>query len=182
MDVSMDLINRIRKGDMNAYETFVKQTWANAVRACWIILGEQRDAEEAAQDAYVNLFEKREQLREGEKFSPWFYRILMNSAKQIRRRQLPPSVTFQDDTIPSSDNFGDSDLRISVQRAMRHLKAEERTALVLRYFADLTDREAANVTGWHLGTFKWRLSKAKQHLGQILADENSLNVIQGGRL
>jgi RNA polymerase sigma-70 factor, ECF subfamily len=83
MDFSPELVNRIRNGDVNAYETFVKQTWTKAVRACWMILGEQRDAEQAAQDAYVQLFEKRDQLRDNDKFSSWFYRILMNSAKQL---------------------------------------------------------------------------------------------------
>ena len=49
---------------------------------------------------------------------------------------------------------------------MSSLNKPERIALVLCYFCDLTDREAAIVAGWRLGTYKWRLAKARRQLAR----------------
>ena len=60
-------------GDITA---FVREQWTTAVQhICCLILCNPHDAEEAAQDAFGNLYKSRGQLREPNKFRIWYYRI-----------------------------------------------------------------------------------------------------------
>lgn len=174
VDVS-DIASRICSGDIIAYEEFVRDQWATAVRTCWLILRNVQDAEEAAQDAFVNLYKSRSRLKDPKKFRLWFYKILLNSARQQWRRRLN-TLPIPDADVPDPvDKIDKIDRKIMVQDAINSLSRPERIALVLCYFCDLTDREASIVAGWPIGTYKWRLAKARRQIARQLKDSKILN-------
>ena len=162
--ITPEMVSRICSGDINAYEEFVRGQWAVAVRTCWLILRNTYDAEEAAQDAFVSLYRSRDQIKDLNKFHIWFYRILLNAARQKWRHRphvLPtPDLSLSD----PDDQIDQSDTRITVWNAMHSMGRPERVALILCYFCDLTDREASLTAGWHLGTYKWRLARGRRQL------------------
>jgi RNA polymerase sigma-70 factor, ECF subfamily len=174
---------RICAGDEGEYEKFVREAWSQAVRACWLILRNVQDAEEAAQDAFVNLYRYREQLREAEKFKSWFYRILMNAAKARHRRRPSVETLPEVDLAETVDRMEEAALRLSVRAAMERLSENERMAIVLCYYCGLSDREGAKAAGWALGTYKWRLAKARRQMGtefQGDAEGNNMMTDKGG--
>lgn len=172
-EMTEELARRVCSGDESAYEEFVRKQWPHAVRTCWLILRNTHDAEEAAQDAFVNVYKHRRDLQDAQKFNAWFYRILMNAAKQRRRSRKWFTLFKQEDTMAdTSDRMADTDLKLSIQAAMESLAAEERMAVVLCYYCGLTDREAASSVDWTLGTYKWRLAKARKRLGTLLEELN----------
>jgi RNA polymerase sigma-70 factor (ECF subfamily) len=162
--ITSEIASRICLGDIAAYEQFVRSQWRIAVHACWLVLRNNDDAEEAAQDAFVSLYKSRGQLKNPDKFHTWFYRILLNSAHQ-RWRNRPHTMSSPEREVPDpEDQIGQTDTKITVRGALHCLSQPERTALVLCYFCGLTDREGSFAAGWPLGTYKWRLAKARRHL------------------
>lgn len=168
--ITSEMVSRICSGDIIAYEEFVRDQWANAVRTCWLILRNVYDAEEAAQNSFVNLYKFRGQLNDHNKFRIWFYQIVLNAARQQWRRR-PNTTSVPDiEILDPADKIDQAETKIAVREAMRSLGKKERIALVLCYFCDLTDKEASIVTGWCLGTYKWRLAKARRRLVRQFQD------------
>ncbi len=159
-----EMAARICSGDIAVYEQFVRNQWATAVRACWLVLHSTEDAEEAAQDAFVSLYRARGQLKNPDKLRIWFYRILLNSARQRWRSRPRGLPSPEQDAQDPRNQIDQADTRIMVRDALRMLSQPEKTALVLCFFCGLTDREASLATGWPLGTYKWRLAKARRQL------------------
>jgi RNA polymerase sigma-70 factor (ECF subfamily) len=61
--------------------------------------------------------------------------------------------------------------REELSRALAHLNADQRRVIALRYGADLSEVEIAQVLGWPVGTVKSRLSRAREKLRMYLLDE-----------
>ena len=61
--------------------------------------------------------------------------------------------------------------REEVQQALAQLSAEQRRVIALRYGADLTEIDIAQVLGWPVGTVKSRLNRARERLRELLNDE-----------
>lgn len=170
-DIASDLVSRICSGDIPAYEEFVRKQWAGAVRTCWLILRNVCDAEEAAQDAFVNLYRFRGQLKDPNKFRAWFYKILVNAARQQGRRQPKVLSASAIEISDPDDKIDQTNTRIAILDAMHGMGKSEMTALVLCYFCDLNDRDASSVAGWRLGTYKWRLAKARRQIAERLQNK-----------
>ena len=168
--IKLEMVSRICSGDISAYEEFVRGQWATAMHTCWLVLRNVYEAEEAAQNAFVNLYKFRCQLKDPDKFRIWFYQILLNAARQQWRRQPNTSAVPSIEGSEPADKIDQAETRIAVREAMRSLGKLERIALVLCYFCDLTYREASIVAGWHLGTYKWRLAKARRQIAKRLQD------------
>ena len=61
--------------------------------------------------------------------------------------------------------------REEVRQALAKLSTDQRKVVALRYGADLTELDIANVLGWPLGTVKSRLNRARERLRTLLMDE-----------
>ena len=167
-NITSETVSRICSGDIVAYEEFVRNYWETSVRTCWLILRNVHDAEEAAQDAFVNLYKFRGQLKNPNKFRIWFYQILLNAARQHQRKRSNTSFVPETELLDPTDEIEQTDTRIAIREAIRSLNEPEKIALILCYFCGLTDREASIVTGWSLGTYKWRLTKARHQIAKRL--------------
>ena len=78
------LIERAKRGDVAAYERIVSEHQTIAFRTAWTITGSAADAEEAAQDAFVNAYWALGRFRSGAPFRPWLLRIVANEARNRR--------------------------------------------------------------------------------------------------
>lgn len=150
-------------------------TWARlieieldrAYRIAGLILGNGADADEAAAGAVEHAWERRSQLRDTTRFRAWFDRILVNECRDhIRRRgrvrfiQLAVAIERPAERDPF-ETLGDHD---EILLALATLSVEERTVIVLHYWADLTLRDVADRLGWRIGTVKSRLHRALENL------------------
>lgn len=170
IDRTPEMVAQILAGDAGAYEAFVRGTWPEAVRTCWLVLHRREDAEEAAQDALVQVYRRRRQLRDPSAFRAWFHRILVNAARQ-RLRGSDRRATVALEACDVWEPTGDADLRVTVRSALHRLPPGERLAVVLCHFCGLTDREGAVAAGWPLGSYKWRLAAARRRLAGWLGPD-----------
>jgi len=79
------LVERARNGDVNAYEALVQQYQQLAFRVAYQVTGDAADAEDAAQEGFVNAYYALGRFRPGAPFKPWLCRTVANEARNRRR-------------------------------------------------------------------------------------------------
>jgi RNA polymerase sigma-70 factor (ECF subfamily) len=134
-----------------------------AYRLAGLLLGNQVEAEDATQDALLRAWSAAASLRNPDDFQGWFDRILVNVCRdRLRRRRLVQFVPIDDasENRPTADPFASVLADDELARAIAGLDEDLRTAVVLRFWADLTVDEIARRTGTRPGTIKSRLNRA----------------------
>ena len=180
MDISQELIERVCNGDEQAYTELFQLTWDAAVRTCWLILRNQHDAEEVAQESFLKLYIQRQRIEDIRAFHGWFYRILVNTAlDRVRKRKSVLDI----DSVQLTDRYEpmqSAERRMLIDEAMRELSYDERVAVVLVHFNGLKESEAADAAGWTLGKLKYRLNRARRVLSNVIGqDDQDPNVSVG---
>ncbi|QSO48448.1 RNA polymerase sigma factor [Alicyclobacillus mengziensis] len=172
MDVSEEIVKRVGLGDEEAFSELFQTTWKHAVRTCWLILRNKHDAEETAQEAFLKLYVHRAELREVSTFWAWFYRILTNTALDRIRKRKPHSDVDNVPIVDPTSGIQRAEHRMQISQAMGKLSYDERVAVVLVLFNDLTEKEAAKAAGWRLGKLKYRLNRARRILARDLQQDS----------
>jgi RNA polymerase sigma-70 factor (ECF subfamily) len=172
-------ISQLRCGDIRGLETLVRLHQLKAVRTAYAITGSREAAEDIVADAYLKVYDRIGQLRESRPFAPWFYRIVVNGAlKAVRKARWTsyndnPDLDFLDylaDTSPGPEEQAThKEMRALLLGAVYSLPAQQRAALVLRYYLDMDEASIAHALGCPLGTVKWRLHAAKKRLRKSLS-------------
>ena len=122
------------------------------------------------QEAICTAFERRDSLRELEKFRPWLLRILANKCYDTCRRRRP-TVDLEDvaDYLPAKDQ--DHTERLTLWQAVMSLSGDLRAAVTLFYYDGLSIREISGVLGISEAAVKARLSRGRARLRQLLEEK-----------
>jgi len=181
------LVERTRAGDLDAYETLVRQYQTLAFRTAWLITGSAPDAEEVAQDAFVKAFYALERFRLADPFRPWFLRIVANEARN-RRKALGRRVALglragalapvDVPLLPDAASLA-AEERDALLHALHTLRDDDRAVIACRFFLDLSEAETATVLRCPRGTVKSRLSRAIGRLRTALAADNGKGATDG---
>jgi RNA polymerase sigma-70 factor (ECF subfamily) len=131
-------------------------------RIAALILGNHADAEDVVQEAAVEAWRHLRDLRDLDRFDAWFGRIVINRCRDRTRRRRAMTVLRLDDDRQSArpQDLEHVPERDALARSLSALAPEQRTVVVLRYFADLSLQDIAERTGERLGTVKSRLHYA----------------------
>lgn len=158
---------------MGDLERWLALGYAQAYRTACLILRNPADAEEAVQEAYLRAWRFRAAVRDDEAVRPWLYRVLVNTCCSKLRRELAhrdratgPAAL---DTLPYDGPgpealSGKAELAGAVGRAVSGLPEHLRIPVVLRYYAELSEREVATAIRRRPGTVKSRLHEARRRL------------------
>ena len=134
-------------------------------RVCIAQLREPHDREDAAQEAILRAWEKRDGLREPQYFETWFIRILINACHDIQRRGRR-MVTM--DTPPERESKPeDRDLYL----ALMALEEKQRMCVLLHHIEGYGVREVARMLGIGESAVKVRLMRGRKKLRQMLSEE-----------
>jgi RNA polymerase sigma factor (sigma-70 family) len=174
--MSRDLVLRAQRGDHDAFTALVGASLDRLYPAARLILRSQDRAEDAVQDALVRAWVGLRGLRDPDRFEAWLYRLLVNACYQAARhesvRRLAEIPVSTDDRAVTPDSQQSLAIRDQLERGFRRLPSDQRAVLVLHFFLDLPDAQAAQALGVPLGTMKSRLHHAKVALRAALdADE-----------
>jgi len=161
------LVERVRAGDLAAFEAIVERHRAAMVAVAAAQLHSPDDAEDVAQEAFVRAYFRLHQLRDGEALAPWLRRVTDRLAlMRLRRRReepLDPEQVAQMRRTPTADMQGAfDDLLAALPRAHRQ-------TIALTCLAGYTAAEAAALLGVSEGTIKSRLSRARSKLKEGFA-------------
>lgn len=158
-------------GALDDLETWLQDGYDQSFRTACLILGNRSDAEEAVQEAFLRAWRFRASLATGADVRPWLYRVVVNTCNSKLRKEIPHRdhrVADEElDVLSETDDVaerlaGGSDLITALQSLPVHL----RVVVVLRYFADLSERELATAIGKRPGTVKSRLHEARRLLAE----------------
>ncbi len=135
---------------------------ASMYRLAALLLGSEPEGQDAVQDAAVRAWERFDSLHDPERFPAWFRRILVNGCRdRLRRRGRVRWIGLDPALVAGAPDFAS---RLAEHDALRRgvgaLTADQRTVIVLRYYADLPLEEIARLTGARPGTVKSRLHHA----------------------
>ena len=178
-----ELIESAAHGDQEAFRHLWEIHHAAAMAAALRLCHQRALAEEITQGAFLLAWRGLPRFQKGNPFRPWLMRILYRHALDVMEKQRtylhPISL---DDPLElevrssSHSHMEQADLqeqvaqREEVQQALAQLGSEQRRVIALRYGADLTEVDIAQVLGWPVGTVKSRLNRARERLRELLKD------------
>jgi RNA polymerase sigma-70 factor, ECF subfamily len=176
-----ELVQRSAQGDQDAFrqlwETHHAVAMASALRLCH----HRALAEEITQGAFLLAWRGLPRFQKGSPFRPWLMRILYRHALDVMEKQRtylhPVSLDEVAESEGQLDALQQENLqeqvarREEIRQALSKLNADQRRVVALRYGADLTEVDIAQVLGWPIGTVKSRLNRARERLRTQLMDE-----------
>ena len=149
--------------DLEAIETVYRERFASFVRLAAAITGNEQAALDAVHDAFVLAVRKRRKLRNRDSAPGWICRIVLNEARKrytAEARYVPtPAESLERAASPNGHHEPGA-----VAAAVAALPERQRTALFLRYYADLDYAGIAEALGVAVGTVSATLHAARTNL------------------
>ena len=182
-----ELCAKVAQHDQQAFELLVERHQARAYRLACSVLGNEADARDVSQDAFIRLYESANRFDGRSRFSTWFYRVLVNLCIDHKRRgkwwgKLLPLAGPGDDPDepgiePPSGEAGPDVLAINRQSAgrlagaLKHLSPNQRAAVLLQVQEGLSSREIAQVLNCSENTARVHIHRGLAALKKLLRDE-----------
>jgi len=162
-------------GDRRAFGTLVARHYDRILGLAWRLTGSRAEAQDLTQDICAALPAKLRTWRNEARFTTWLYRVTVNAAHDLHRRQVSHSR--------AANGWGDWE--ISRQQAMHEareaqdwltaamtqLSPELRDTVALVLGEDMSQAEAGAVLGISEGTVAWRMSDVKRRLRAMATEE-----------
>lgn len=169
------LVESSLSGDREAYAELVHQNQKMIRALTFRMTGSPDDAEELAQDAFLQAYQQLDSFGGGSKFSTWLCKIAINLSLDWRRRESRRDeihLKWAADVVSensSGDGFPD-ELSRRVQEALNRLPVKQRAAIVLTIYEGQSHAEAAKTLGCAEATISWRVFAARRKLKRLLQD------------
>lgn len=174
-----DIVRRFKDGDEAAFEEIVLACQDRVYNLCRQMLGSKRDAEDAAQDAFIKAYKNLNNFEPSASFFSWLYRIAVNTCLDYKRRPATrsffmPSGDGGFTVEPRSNQPSPEDLYESkrlgkaIDQGLNMISEKLRAVIVLREIEGLPYEEIAEILGISVGTVKSRLSRGRDELRKCL--------------
>jgi len=179
-----ELVRQARQGDRNAFQELVERYQRKVYAMLLGMLHDHETAWEASQETFIKALRSLEHFKGEASFYTWLYRIAVNVAIDLQRREgRRPLVGVADETIEAQETVREELRRTDPFRAVRNrelgervraaieqLTPEHRAAILLREVEGLSYQEISRVMGVAKGTVMSRLHYARKKLQALLED------------
>lgn len=184
------IIDDIRSGNVNAFEQLVEDQSKIVYNLCLRMVGNEQDACDLSQEAFLKAYTNLSVFRGDSKFSSWLYRMTTNLCLDfLRRRSRQKTVLLTYDTDDGGENFLQipdnapspeaeaerRELRDAVRQGLSELPESQREILLLREIGQLSYEEIARQLALEPGTVKSRIFRARKRLCEILIKDGNLS-------
>lgn len=167
-----DLITFAQQGDRQAFTELVHCHQDSMVSLTYRMCGDLRLAEDAAQEAFVRVWQNLKSYKPQYAFRSWLYRIATNAALDVLRRERPTteldSLSLVDTGITPESSAEDNQQAVHIRQAIAQLSEPLRMVLILREYHELTYQEISHALDIPVGTVMSRLNTARVQLRQKL--------------
>jgi RNA polymerase sigma-70 factor, ECF subfamily len=167
------LLAAAARGNGTAFDMLVRRHTPRMYRVALRVVGEPADAEDVVQDAWISAWRALPRFRGDSAPSTWLYRVVINAALGLLRRQRPV-VPLDTETVQGMlvvDEADDPEHAVlrseqiaEVHRALATLDPSQRVPLVLREFEGLSYEEVAAVLDISVSAVRSRLHRARSAL------------------
>lgn len=185
----LEIILKVRAGDTDAFEALVLEHQNKVYSLALRMVGNEEDARDMAQEAFIRAFNSLASFRGESKFSVWLYRLTSNICIDFlrgRAKRRTVSLNWEDEDgeegeleIPD-ERFSPearlerTELRESVRRGLDSLSPEYREILLLREINGLSYDEISRALNLEEGTVKSRIFRARKKLSEFLIREGNI--------
>jgi RNA polymerase sigma-70 factor (ECF subfamily) len=138
------------------------------------MLNDRAAAEDAVQEAAIKAWRKLPSLRERSAIEPWFFSIVANECRSVRRGRWWSVLKFPELRKDSSAQDQHASA-LDLDRALDRLSAEERLPLLLHFYMDMTFDQVGNVVGISMTAARSRIYRALDRLRSDLQSEEALD-------
>jgi len=168
------LLKRIQAGDRLAYKELINRHKDYAFTVAFRILNNREDAEEVAQDAFLQVFKNLSAFNFEAKFTTWFYRIVFNAALMQKRKSRIFTEDIESSTqamlvsnlSDASENLRKTERQHAIKRAMQNLQADDVLLITLFYLQEQSLEEIAEITKISAETAKVKIHRARKRLAE----------------
>ena len=173
-----DLVERARRGDLEAFESIVRDRMGAVYRTSLAIAGNEADAADATQDAFVAAWKQIRSLKDATRIEAWLGRITVNAARMVVRARRRRSVREIADlevrearvaTAHAAPSPAERDGQ-TLAAALERLDPDQRAILALHHLDGRGIPEIAGILGIPEGTAKSRLFTARKALAAAIAE------------
>lgn len=171
MLVDEAVVRRAQRGDEEAFEAIVDDSIDRLYGIATLIARDRSLAEDAVQDALLRAWRDLPTLREPDRLGAWLGRLTVNATYDLlrKRRRVRDLKPLTDDVAVHAGEAGATIDRTALAWAYDRLPTEQRSVVVLHYYAGLSLDEVATTLGIPAGTARSRLHAAlralRHHLG-----------------
>jgi RNA polymerase sigma-70 factor (ECF subfamily) len=175
-----EAIEKAKQGDSTAFQALYDRHKRRVYSLCLRMTANTAEAEDLAQEAFLQLYRKIATFRGESAFSTWLHRLSVNVVLMHLRKKSLPVVSLEETTQPGEDDtpkkdFGADDLalsgsidRLHLRRAIESLPPGYRMIFVLHDIEGYEHNEIATIVGCSIGNSKSQLHKARMKLRDML--------------
>ena len=178
-DPDFEIVERVRKGETDAFEDLVRKHGRRVYRSLLSIVGSPEEAEDALQDVFFKAFQHLPHFEGRSRFSTWLVRIAINNGLQRVRSRKEFDRLDEDDeefrprniqawTETPEDFYSREELRRLVEREVMKLPVKYRVALMLRDLEELPTEDAAAALGLSIPGLKARVLRGRLMLRESM--------------
>ncbi|MDT8394693.1 MAG: RNA polymerase sigma factor [Bacteroidales bacterium] len=181
-----ELIRGVIDGEREALSRLVEDHRHKVIKTAYYFLGNMEDAEDLAQDIFLEVVTSMEKFRQNARLSTWIYRITvnrsLNALKKKKRRGafvwLESIAGMNTNTAEQPDGMNQPEQAMAAKENRKLLKEavgalpkNQRTAFILCRYEELPNREIAEIMGLSLSSVEALLHRAKINLRESLANQ-----------
>ncbi|WP_433211427.1 SigE family RNA polymerase sigma factor [Dactylosporangium sp. CS-047395] len=169
---------------MDEFDSFVRSRSAALLRSAYLLTGDQHLAEDLVQSALARTHRAWGRLHDRGNAEAYTRKVMYHLQVSWWRRRVPEAMPGE---LPeprraaggAADHADQTTVRMTLRGALLRLSAKQRAVLVLRYFEDCTETEAAELLGVAVGTVKSQTSKALAKLRVVAPELAELYALEG---
>lgn len=174
MNIDFLLIQRMKHGDENAFDVFVRKHYEEILKYCSYHCLDTSYAEDLTQETFLHFFKKLSDYRYMEKTRNYLYTIAGNLCRDYYKKTKESLLEEQSREIQNSLQHSETENilnKITLETALCNLPDELREVIVLYYFQELKLTEISSALQIGLPLVKYRIKQAKMRLEKLLREE-----------
>jgi len=178
------LADMLKNGDPQAFKQLVDTYQDKVINICYGFLKNRRDAEDTAQEVFIEVYRSIGTFRGDSKLSTWLYRISVTKSLDLLRKKkrrvklqqitgflsgskIDSSENFIDNTLPDSELI-DNERREILYKAIDKLSKDQKTAIVLNKLQGYSYKEVADIMGKSVSSVESLIYRSTNKLRKIL--------------
>lgn len=168
------LIQRVRRGDVAAFDVLVRRYERRAFTAAYRLLRHREDAEDLVQEAFLLALDRLHTFQVERPFAPWFFTLLVNRGLNLRAHRRVREADELSEKLMARDEGAErvierAELRDQVEVALADLTERQRLVIRLHELDGWSSREVAEMLNIAEPTVRWTLHEARKRLRKALA-------------
>jgi len=177
-DIDYALLKRIARGEQAALEELFRRHERRLYQLAYRLLKDPQETEDALQEVFLKAYEHAGRYQPISTVKAWLNRITANHCLNRLRERVPQDSLDDEERAPQLPSLNatplealeESDLARRLEGLLEALPENQRRALVLKRFGDLSYQEIAEIMGTTPGAVDGLIKRARQFLRKALAD------------